>query len=329
MAKNDDKKSTCTTATRGGCSFEQLCNGESYYVCDRECLVHVTQLDTLQEAEDKLTEKIDTLFQDLQIQTDKEIKMFYIGKTFVRGNKKYKRRVNPLNPLTWRKQGISSRWGEHKEKEYGEDGMIVIAIITRDQVPGGAASKVKQELYTLALEQRLLHYYQITKGDERLHNDTFTSGRSDMEGSAGYALYVAFSLSEDGEERNIHEREKDEVTDSVDDTVLSLCSSNQQDNMETQHEDTVSIPEAQETTSLETCNITEEKHQSTKYSPPPPSPLPLPKRRKTNSIDEIAISILKKKQPQHEKDATKARERKALKLNRQSKRLLYTHINNK
>ena len=44
--------------------------------------------------------------------------------------------------------------------------MIVIAVITRDQVPEGAASKVKQKLYTLALEQRLLHYYQITKGDE-------------------------------------------------------------------------------------------------------------------------------------------------------------------
>ena len=75
--------------------------------------------------------------------------------------------------------------------------------------------------------------------------------------------YVAFSLSEDEEERNIHEQENDEVTDNVDDTVLSLCSSNQQDNMETQHEDTVLIPEAQETMSLESCNITEEIHQST------------------------------------------------------------------
>ena len=55
--------------------------------------------------------------------------------------------------------------------------MIVIAVINRDQLPVG--SKVIQELYTLALEQRLLHHYQITKGDERLHNKTFTSGRID------------------------------------------------------------------------------------------------------------------------------------------------------
>ena len=343
MAKNDDRKSTCTKATRGGCSFEQLYNGECYYVCDRECLVHVTQLDTLQKAEDKLTEKIDTLFQDLRIQTGKEIKMFYIGKTFVQANQKYTK-LNQLKPDSWRKGGISSRWNDHRKEEYGRDGMIVIAVITRDQVPEGAASKVKQELYTLALEQRLLHYYQITKGDERLHNETFTSGGTDKKGSAGYALYVAFSLSEDEEERNIHEQENDEVTDNVDDTVLSLCSSNQQDNMEIQHEDTVLIPEAQETMSLETRNTTEEIHQSTntqdrctstddvvfvKYSPPPPSPPPPPKRRKTKNVNDIALSILQEKQPQiqkHKNDATKARKQKSLKLNKQSKRsAVYTY----
>ena len=52
---------------------------------------------------------------------------------------------------------ISSRWNDHREEEYGKDGMIVIAVSTRDQVPTTRASKVKQELYTLALEQRLLH----------------------------------------------------------------------------------------------------------------------------------------------------------------------------
>ena len=210
MAKNDDKISISTTATRGGCSFQQLCNGESYYVCDGVCLEHITQLNTIQEAEKTLTEQIDKLFQDLKIQRERDIKMFYIGKTYVQCNKKYKG-VNPKNPLTWKKDGISSRWNDHRKEEYGRDGMIVIAVITRDQVPITAAPKVKQELYTLALEQRLLHYYQITKGDERLHNDTFTSGGIDKKGSAGYALYVAFSLSEDEEERNIHEQEKKET----------------------------------------------------------------------------------------------------------------------
>ena len=105
----------------------------------------------------------------------------------MQANQKYAK-LNPLIPGNWRKEGISSRWNDHRKEEYGKNGMIVIAVITRDQVPEGAASKVKQELYTLALEQRLLHYYQITKGDERLHNDTFTSGGTDKKRSAVYAL---------------------------------------------------------------------------------------------------------------------------------------------
>ena len=210
---------TCTTETRGGCSFDQLCRGGCrYYVCDRGYLVHITQLDTLEKAEDKLVENIENIFQDLQTQREKKITKFYIGKTFVQANQKYPK-LNPLNPGSWRKGGISSRWNDHRKEEYGRDGMIVIAVITRDQVPTTAASKVKQELYTLALEQRLLHYYQITKGDERLHNETFTSGGTDKKGSAGYALYVAFSLSEDEEEIHLSTNTQDRCT-STDDVVF-------------------------------------------------------------------------------------------------------------
>ena len=78
--------------------------------------------------------------------------------------------------------------------------MIVISVIAKTQVPvtDGGKSVVDQELYTLALEQRLLHYYKIIKFDDRLDNDTFTSGNSDKK---GYALYVAFSCIENtGEE---------------------------------------------------------------------------------------------------------------------------------
>ena len=87
--------------------------------------------------------------------------------------------------------------------------MIVIAVITRDQVPlRETEPAVHQEDYTLALEQRLMHYYKITKGDKRLANKTFTSGGADKKGSAGYALYVAFSLK-----KNETEETEGEVTD--------------------------------------------------------------------------------------------------------------------
>ena len=75
---------------------------------------------------------------------------------YAQANQKHQK-LNPLNPGNWMKGEISSRWNDHREEEYGKDGMIVIAVSTRDQVPTTRASKVKQELYTLALEQRLLH----------------------------------------------------------------------------------------------------------------------------------------------------------------------------
>ena len=211
---NDGKSVVTTATTRGGTSFDLLCRGDVlYYVCDKECLVDITREDTLHIVEDKLVKKIEDIFTDLQIQKDATVDKFYIGKTFVQSTKRGK--INPLNPSTWKKGGISSRWGDHKEEEYGRDGMIVIAVITRDQVPlretddpSKPEPAVHQEDYTLAIEQRLMHYYKITKGDKRLANKTFTSGGADKKGSAGYALYVAFSLK-----KNETEETEGEVTD--------------------------------------------------------------------------------------------------------------------
>ncbi len=209
---DNDRRTYVTAATRGGMSFDQLCRGEApYYVCDKECLVEITHKDTLETAEKKLVEKIEKLFLDIQIQKDVRINKFYIGKTYVQKSKSKRiKNLDESDPKTWRKQGISSRWSDHRTNDYGKDGMIVIAVITRTQVPRKrerntekVETKLNSELYTLALEQRLLHYYKITKGDERLDNETFTSGSADKKGSAGYALYVAFSCVENTDEEGV------------------------------------------------------------------------------------------------------------------------------
>ncbi len=229
---NDDRRTNVTAATRGGMSFDQLCRGEApYYVCDKECLVDITHEDTLETAEKKLVEKIEKLFIEIQIQKDVTINKFYIGKTYVRKIANAKR-LDKFNPNTWIKEGISSRWGDHKTNDYGKDGMIVITVITRTQIPLTEKAKpvVHQELYTLGLEQRLLHYYKITKGDERLHNDTFTSGNTDKQKSAGYALYVAFSCADkegvenDNESGGISsmDNNKEDITSQVE--TIPTCS---------------------------------------------------------------------------------------------------------
>ena len=200
-------------STRGGTSFYQLCKGnDKHYVCDKKFLVDITHEDTLQTAEEKLINKIEDIFTELH-QKDATVDKFYIGKTYVMTWTG--RKMNPLSPTTWTKKGISDRWGDHKKEDYGKNGMIVIAVITRDQVPlretddpSKSEPAVHQEDYTLALEQRLMHYYKITKGDKRLANKTFTSGGADKKGSAGYALYVAFSLK-----KNETEETEGEVTD--------------------------------------------------------------------------------------------------------------------
>ena len=206
MAETNDDM---TESTKGGMSFEQLCRGglAPYYVCDKECLVHdITDEDTLETAEKKLVEKIEKLFLEIQIQKDVRINKFYIGKTYIRKTENAKK-LDKLNPNTWKKKGIRDRWDDHKANDYGKDGMIVIAVITRLQVPQieGGKTVVHQELYTLALEQRLLHHYKITKPDARLENKTFTSGGTDNEKSAGYALYVAFSCIENTDEEEVEE----------------------------------------------------------------------------------------------------------------------------
>ncbi len=160
-----------------------------YAVCDREYLVEITRKDTLETAEKKLVEHINKRFLGIERKRCVKIKKFHIGKIYVPAKDK---NLDPLNPDTWKKEGIDSIWSDHKDR------MIVITVITKTQVPLTQEGKrvVHQEQYTLALEQRLLHYYKITKRDKRLDNDTFTPDNPDKKLSAGFALYVTFSCVE-------------------------------------------------------------------------------------------------------------------------------------
>ena len=81
-------------------------------------------------------------------------------------------RFDPLNHNTWKKEGISERWSDHKKQDYGRDGMVVLCAITRDTVP---ERDVHQEDFTLAMEQHLIHHY---RHDPRLANgSTYYAGQ--------------------------------------------------------------------------------------------------------------------------------------------------------
>ena len=200
-------------AATGKITFEELLHkgpGQESYVCDQDCLVTIAETDTMERATTNLTTKIGDLFKKIEKSSSREIEQFYIGKTFI--NKK-STQFDAGNIDTWGMNGISDRWSKHKneiqktktdpktkkpvvtKKYYGKDGMIVIAVLTEAQVLKHRSTPVvSTELYTLALEQRLLHHYKISARDPRIANRTFGSGRCVSDDKPAFVLYVAFSL---------------------------------------------------------------------------------------------------------------------------------------
>ncbi|CAG2249451.1 unnamed protein product [Mytilus edulis] len=141
---------------------------------------------------------------NLEIQTERKVTDFTIGKTFVK--QKPGAYFNPMKPTTWSLGGgINGRWQDYKNEDY--DGLIVLACIERDLIPQHTKEcnkrailmdkktiKANQQNYALALEQALIHYYVLIKPDERLRNQSFDIGNLSKEPYKGGIVYVAYKL---------------------------------------------------------------------------------------------------------------------------------------
>ena len=181
-----------SATTTGGCTFEELCNGtRCNYVCDPSCLVDLRGEENMDRAVRKLIDAVECTFRNLECARDCTVEKFYIGKTFIKHRRKTKFDVR--SPYTWKKNGISSRWQEHKKKDYGKDGLVVLAAVTKKCVPGNT----HQQQYALCLEQRLLHHFRFHEQDGRLVNSTFATGGETKTKYIAYAVYIAFSLREE------------------------------------------------------------------------------------------------------------------------------------
>ena len=181
--------------TRGGCTFEALCNGSAQsYACDN--LIDITRNGdgcTIQEAEEMLLEHVYRCVQSIETERGRKLKYFYIGKTRVRRRKR--RAFNHMIPATWRlDNGINSRCRNHKCTDYGRDGLIVLTVVTKGGIPHDIRSNkpnFHQEEYALGLESRLILDFMA---DPRLYNKTLERGRRDKTRSVGYPLYMAFKV---------------------------------------------------------------------------------------------------------------------------------------
>lgn len=140
--------SVASKTTRGGCSFENLLRGkEKNYACDPAYLVDLRGVNDIDIAEQKLVANVENIFTELEIQRECNVVKFYIGKTFIHKNKRRKE-FNPMDPFTWKKTGIKSRWDKHSKTLYGRDGLVVLTAITRDALPTNVSID-KQEGYAL------------------------------------------------------------------------------------------------------------------------------------------------------------------------------------
>ena len=183
------------TSTRGGVDYDLLRTGDPHFIYYSFNITNLEGAENLKDAVDIVYRKICDVLSDMYIGTGKRIGQFYIGKTFTH---KHKKRVfNPLDPNTFRKEGISSRWRTHKEKSYGKNGMVVVAVVTHPvAVRLGYADTQK---CALKIEEELQKRF---RNDGRLANDkTYHEGSKEQKGAIGYPLYVAFSLLEERQRR--------------------------------------------------------------------------------------------------------------------------------
>ena len=183
-----------STTTRGGCTFDELCNGSvRSYACDN--LIDITRTRT-EEAVKMLLEHVDKCVDDIETGRDCKVEHFYIGKSHVR--KRARRTFNHMNRTTWKlDKGINSRFAAHSRTDYGRDGLVVLTVVTKEAIdPDIRRNKPKfhQEDYALILESRLIQEYMRT--DSRLANDTVATGRRDQTASIGYPLYLAFKVED-------------------------------------------------------------------------------------------------------------------------------------
>ena len=202
--------STTSITTVGGCTFEELCRrSQRNYACDNT--VDIRNI-SFKQAKKKVIKHINDCICSLEIESDSFVAKFYIGKTFVRRRRKpgggYLA-IDPQRSSTYRKNGIGQRWREHREKYYGKDGMVVLAIITREAVPLATRNKdVHQEDYAFELEQALIQHFKTFSSDVRIANVTTFRGGSDNRASAAYAIYMAYRL----EQPQLHNSSEDLVS---------------------------------------------------------------------------------------------------------------------
>ena len=163
------------------------------YVLDTGITIQKCSIvDATKHVVDNIKEHMETI----ETLSKRKIKEFYIGKSNI--HKKKHHTFNPDNPCTWKRGGIPGRYGDHVMESYGRNGLIVVAVTTKDSIPDDCIEKgyiTHQEEYALTLEKRLIQKYKKDNDDRpRIANKGTDPGHTDGGSSVAYVVYMAFTL---------------------------------------------------------------------------------------------------------------------------------------
>ena len=132
------------------------------------------------------------------VQKSLKLTSYAIGLANITKAKKYV--FDPKNCNTWNKNDISSKWELLKGKDYGQNGLIVLAAIDKQAVPLSYQNSMDQLGYAKELHSKLCEYLKDIP-DERLQilpNETYAQQ------SVAHALYVAYTLSDEETTKDSH-----------------------------------------------------------------------------------------------------------------------------
>lgn len=187
--------STTSSASRGGISFDDLCRGTQ-----RGYSFNVANLSnqSFGQRTTSLINQVESTIRDLELQSDRQIGQYCIGKTYAPALAHHT--FDPNDPNTWGKRGLSDRWHHtYKGQEY--DGLVALGALNRNMLndtsygPDGRGCNTavwNQQSYALALESSLISHYAFNTADPRLANNSPHPGLIQGRSSAGYVVYMAF-----------------------------------------------------------------------------------------------------------------------------------------
>ncbi|CAC5421445.1 unnamed protein product [Mytilus coruscus] len=226
MTETRDESAASGKSAAGFTDFDLLCKGDvkgySYNLaklfdvipCGKTGHKHPIEFDM---AFKRSKRKIKETIKEIEIQSERKVIKFTIGKTYARTRKSGI--FDPMRPSSWRLDGgINGRWKNEYEKQ-GYDGLVVIGCIVLDLIPEKVRQNISwidQEKYALGLEQSLIQYYTLHMQDARLGNKSFNTGGDAQNKPKSGIIYMAYKL----ENPKIEEKEKkDESTDESNLTV--------------------------------------------------------------------------------------------------------------